>query len=196
MPPAILRFLARRTGTLVRIITGENIVLLEQLRLGQLDLVVGRLAAPEQMAGLNFAHLYAEPVRFVVRAGHPLLGRAPLDFSSIHDFLVLMPSEGSVIRPFVERFLIEHGVGDLRSEIETVSDSFGRAMVRQTDAVWIISEGVVASDLEEGTLVALAVDTAETRGAVGLTTRANIPFPPAVDLLSQIVRETVGQFGL
>jgi LysR family pca operon transcriptional activator len=135
-------------------------------------------------------------VRFVVRAGHPLLGQAPLDFSSIHDFLVLMPSEGSVIRPFVERFLIEHGVGDLRSEIETVSDSFGRAMVRQTDAVWIISEGVVASDLEEGTLVALAVDTAETRGAVGLTTRANIPFPPAVDLLSQIVRETVGQFGL
>jgi LysR family pca operon transcriptional activator len=196
MPAAIRRFLDRQAGSPVKIVTGENMVLLEQLRLGQLDLVVGRLAAPAQMTGLNFVHLYAERVVFVVRPGHPLLAEAPLDFSRLDGFLVLMPSEGSVIRPFVERFLIEHGIGDFRTRIETVSDSFGRAMLREGDAVWIISEGVVANDLAEGTLVALPIDTAGTRGAVGLTTRAGAPPPPAVDLLSQILRETVRQLGL
>jgi len=195
MPAAIERFLGQKIGNPVKIITGENVVLLEQLRLGQLDLVVGRLAAPEQMVGLNFAHLYTERVVFVVRKGHPLLdGR--FDFARIRDFTVLVPTQGSVIRPFVDRFLIAHGIPDIPVEIETVSDSFGRAMLRQSDAVWIISEGVVALDLADGDLSVLPIDTDETRGAVGLTTRAETPDLPAVDLLSRCVRETVRGLGL
>lgn len=196
MPAAIEKFLALDTGNPVKIVTGENVVLLEQLRLGQLDLVVGRLAAPELMVGLNFAHLYTERVVFVVRRGHPLLKPRRFDFARIRDYTVLMPTQGSVIRPFVERFLIAHGIADIPVEIETVSDSFGRAMLRQSDAVWIISEGVVARDLADGELEPLPIDTSETRGAVGLTTRAEIADPPAVELLSRTIRETVGGLGL
>jgi LysR family pca operon transcriptional activator len=107
-----------------------------------------------------------------------------------------MPTEESVIRPFVDRFLVEHGVAEFRIRVETVSDSFGRAFVHQTDAVWIISEGVVASDLAKGDLIALSIDTSETRGAVGLTTLASTPPPPATELLSQIIRETVDSLRL
>lgn len=196
MPLAIERFLTLKTGNSIKIVTGENIVLLEQLRLGQLDLVVGRLAAPEQMVALNFVHLYTERVVFAVRRGHPLLKEKRFDFARIRDFTVLMPTHGSVIRPFVERFLIAHGIADLPVEIETVSDSFGRAMLRQSDAVWIISEGVVAPDSDAGEIVFLPIDTAETRGAVGLTTHADIPGPAGVDLLSHAVRETVRGLGL
>jgi LysR family pca operon transcriptional activator len=191
MPAAIEKFLALNTGNPIKIVTGENVVLLEQLRLGQLDLVVGRLAAPEQMVGLNFAHLYTERVVFVVRKGHPLLRTRRFDFARIRDYTVLMPTQGSVIRPFVERFLIAHGIADIPVEIETVSDAFGRAMLRQSDAVWIISEGVVVPDLEGGAFAFLPVDTAETRGAVGLTTLAEAPDAPAVELLSRGIRETV-----
>jgi len=196
MPGAIGRFLELKTGNAVKIVTGENVVLLEQLRLNQLDLVVGRLAAPELMVGLNFQHLYTERVVFVVSRGHPLLRARHFDFASIRDYTVLMPTKGSVIRPFVERFLIAHGIADIPVEIETVSDSFGRAMLRQSDAVWIISEGVVALDREAGELDVLPIDTAETRGAVGLTTRSAEPQEPAVNLLAQGVRDTVAALGL
>ncbi|HWA44142.1 MAG TPA: pca operon transcription factor PcaQ, partial [Hypericibacter adhaerens] len=196
MPAAIERFLMLKTGNAVKVVTGENVVLLEQLRLGQLDLVVGRLAAPEQMAGLNFAHLYTERVVFAVRGGHPLLGGRNFDFARIREYTVLMPTQGSVIRPFVERFLIAHGIADIPREIETVSDSFGRAMLRQSDAVWIISEGVVAPDIESGELATLPMDTAETRGAVGLTTRADVLHMPAVELLSRCLRETAEELRL
>lgn len=196
MPRAIEKFLAGNTGTSVKIVTGENIVLLEQLRLGQLDLVVGRLAAPELMTGLEFAHLYTEPVVFVARRGHPLLTARGFDFARIRDYTVLMPTQGSVIRPFVERFLIAHGIGELPVEIETVSDSFGRAMVRQSDAIWVISEGVVAPDIASGELAALPVDTAETRGAVGLTLRTGLPAMPAAEMLARCLHETVRDLGL
>lgn len=196
MPGAIEQFLALRSGTPIKIVTGENVALLEQLRLGELDLVVGRLAAPEQMKGLNFAHLYAERVVFAVRKGHPLLSSRRLDFSRIRDFTVLMPTEGSIIRPFVERFLIAHGIADIPVEIETISDSFGRAMIRHSDCIWIISEGVVAPERDAGELDVLPIDTSETRGAVGLTTRAGVPGAPAADLLARCIQETVGALNL
>lgn len=191
MPTAIELFLAERTGSPIKIVTGENLVLLDQLRVGVLDLVVGRLAAPELMTGLRFEHLYSEQVDFVVRKGHPLLSTPHFDFARIRDYTVLMPTRGSIIRPFAERFLVAHGIAELPVEIETVSDSFGRAFLRQTDAIWIISEGVVAGALESGEFELLPIDTSETRGSVGLTTRADVESAPALEILMRTVRETV-----
>lgn len=173
MPAAVRNFLSESHGGRLKILTGENAVLLEQLAAGELDLVVGRLAAPERMIGLTFEHLYSEQILFVVRPGHPLLAEAPFDLARLAGFTVLMPTATAIIRPFVDRFLIAHGLPDTGARIESVSDSFGRAFIRDSDAVWIISEGVVANDVAAGHLAALPVDTSETRGAVGLTMRAD-----------------------
>ena len=189
MPHAMQLFLCEKTGSTIKIITGENAVLLEQLRLGELDLVVGRLAEPERMAGFFFEHLYSEQVMFVVRPGHPLAERRVDVFARLGEFPVLMPTRGSIIRPFVERFFITHAVAAPAAQIETVSDSFGRAFVRQSDAVWIISAGVVADELQAGGLVALPIDTSETKGPVGLTMRTDTAPSPAFSILLQTIRE-------
>ena len=91
---------------------------------------------------------------------------------------------------------MSHGIAELPVEIETVSDSFGRALLRQSDAIWIISEGVVAGDLEDGTLARLPIDTSETKGSVGLTTRADTEHSPAVEIVARTIRETVKELGL
>lgn len=188
MPKAMALFLQENTMSSVKIVTGENAVLIEQLKAGSLDMVIGRLAQPERMTGLSFEHLYSEDVRFIVRPGHPLTADGVNIFSRLGDYPVLMPTRNSVIRPFVERFLITHGVQPPPVEIETVSDSFGRAFLRDNDAVWIISEGVVADDLKLGTLTALAVDTSDTRGPVGLTIRSEqVPSLP-FSLLTQAIK--------
>jgi LysR family pca operon transcriptional activator len=189
MPYAMKLFLAEGTGSTIKIVTGENAVLLEQLRLGELDLVVGRLAAPDKMTGFFFEHLYSEQVLFVVRAGHPLAPKSENLFARLAEFPVLMPTRGSIIRPFVDRFFITNGIAALPTQIETVSDSFGRAFVRQSDAVWIISAGVVADEIAGGALVALPVDTVETRGPVGLTMRTDAVASPAFSILLQTIRD-------
>lgn len=189
MPRAMSLFLEEDTGARIKIVTGENAVLLEQLRVGDLDLVVGRLAAPEKMTGFSFEHLYSEQVVFAVRAGHPLLSDAQSAFARLGDYPVLMPTRASIIRPFVEHFLIANGIPGLPNQIETVSDAFGRAFVRTSNAIWIISAGVVASDIEDGTLAVLPIDTSETKGPVGLTMRADsVPSLP-LSILMQTIRE-------
>lgn len=196
MPRAMQQFLTESTESQVKIVTGENTVLLDQLRSGQLDLVIGRLAAPEKMTGLAFDYLYSEQVRFAVRKDHPLLDSKRLDFARLPEFPILMPPGSAVIRPFVDRFLLAHGMAELPHMIETVSDSFGRAFVQQTDAVWIISEGVISQDVAAGLLAWLPLDTGETKGSVGLTTRkATDPNAP-LDILVGTIRETVNQLRL
>lgn len=190
MPQAVHLFKQDNTGTLVRVVTGENSVLLSQLRTGDLDLVVGRLADPELMTGLSFEHLYAERVSFIVRPGHPLLKTKPFNLAKLSGYTVLMPTEGSIIRPMVDRFLIAHGVASLPDQIETVSMAFGRGYTRMTDAVWLISRGVVAEDLEEGVLAELPIATDAATGPVGLTTRADIPPSLPAVMLMQTIRET------
>jgi LysR family pca operon transcriptional activator len=187
MPDAIQLFLKEKVAGDIKIVTGENSVLLEQLRKSELDLVVGRLAAPEKMSGLSFEHLYSEQVVFAVRADHPLLSTTQLRLD------ILMPTKASVIRPFVDRFLLANGIPELPVQIETVSDSFGRAFVRSTDAVWIISTGVVSNDLRDNRMTVLPIDTRETRGAVGLTTRADSVQNASLAILSQSIREAAEQ---
>jgi len=193
MPRAMELFLKENTWSRLKIVTGENAVLLEQLRVGDLDLVVGRLAGPEKMTGFSFEHLYSEQVVFAVRAGHPLLKTRQSHFAALADYTVLMPTRASIIRPFVESFLIANGVPSLPNQIETVSDSFGRAFVRASDAVWIISTGVVAKDIEDGVLAILPIDTSETKGPVGLTMRTDaIPSLP-LSILMQTIREAADE---
>ncbi|MGE7368602.1 pca operon transcription factor PcaQ [Neorhizobium sp. NPDC001467] len=189
MPRAMSMFLQEKTGSRIKIVTGDNAVLLEQLRVGDLDLVVGRLAAPEKMAGFSFQHLYSEQVVFVVRTGHPLLASQKSVFDGFADYPVLMPTRGSIIRPHVEQFLIANGVPNLPTQVETVSDAFGRAFVRQSDAIWIISRGVIATDLADGFLAALPIDTSETRGPVGLTIRADATPSLPLTILMQTIRQ-------
>jgi LysR family pca operon transcriptional activator len=196
MPSAVEMFLAENTGSPIKVVTGENLVMIEQLRIGQLDLVVGRLAAPELMTGLSFEHLYSEQVMFVVRSGHPLLQGRSFDFARLRDYVVLMPTRDSIIRPFAERFLLSRGIAELPREVETVSDAFGRTLLRQSDAIWIISEGVVALDLRSGTLATLPIDTSETRGSVGLTSRADAGMSSSAEILARTIRETVAQQSL
>lgn len=189
VPLAVRLFKQENTGTVVRVVTGGNSVLLSQLRTGDLDLVVGRLADPELMTGLSFEHLYSERVAFVVRPDHPLLDAKPFDIAKVASYTVLMPTEGSIIRPLVDRFLIMHGIATIPDQIETVAMAFGRRYVRMTDAIWIISRGVVADDIDDGLLVELPVATEATTGPVGLTTRADTPPSLPAVMLMQTIRE-------
>lgn len=191
LPAAVMHFSAQRFGMKPRIVTGPNAYLMSQLRLGDVDLVIGRMADPDAMTGFSFEHLYSEKIALVVRPGHALLDAASFDIGAIGQYQILMPPPGSVIRPTVDRFLIANAIGPFASEIETVSNSFARSYTRDTDAIWIISKGVVAADIEHGLLARLPADTSDTLGPVGLTTRADAPPSLPVQLFAQSVRDVI-----
>ncbi|MEO1292050.1 MAG: pca operon transcription factor PcaQ [Pseudomonadota bacterium] len=197
VPEAVRRYKAQPRAAVVSLETGPNAYLLERLRAGSLDLVIGRLAAPGRMRELSFVHLYSEPVVLIARPGHPLLMTPPSSLAEIASYTVLLPPKDAVIRRTVEQLLLVEGVGHLSDRVETVSAGFGRAYVRGSDAVWIISEGVVADDLADGVLVRLPLELPDASGPVGLTLRANVdPSPPlrmfmrTVTAAADLIRET------
>ncbi|WP_419911570.1 pca operon transcription factor PcaQ [Hoeflea sp.] len=196
VPQAVAKYLKSGMRNRLKIITGENRALLDQLRNGELDLVMGRLPAPDVMQGLIFEPLFRDKVIFAVHASHPLAARKQFAVEALNNFPVLIPTMQSIIRPFVDRLFIEQGITEPLQVIETVSDSFGRTFVSQHQAIWIISRGVVLAQIESGEYVTLPIDTESTLGSVGLCTRANTRLSPAcaqfADMLRRQVAETEG----
>ena len=185
MPAAALAFVGAVPGGSLRISTGPNGLLLSQLREGALELVVGRLAAPEEMTGLVFEQLYTEPVVAVVRPGHPLLAAPAPGFAG---FPLVLPPPGAVIRPAVEQFFLSLGQEPPAALVETVSLAVGRGLVQASDAVWLISRGVVAEELDRGLLAALDLGLPVMTGPVGLTRRAGAEPGPEVLALMRALR--------
>jgi LysR family transcriptional regulator, pca operon transcriptional activator len=188
MPPVVREFTDLAPNVMLQIMDGPHGYLIERLKLGDLDLVIGRLGRPVSMEGVSFTQLYSERVDLVVRTGHPLLENP--DVKRIVDWPVIYPPEGSAIRPLVERFMIANGVGEIPNRIETVSGAFGRVYTRRTDAVWIISSGVVQNETADGHLVRLPFDSDITKGPVGLMTRPETQ-PSAEEQVFRLAVQTV-----
>jgi LysR family pca operon transcriptional activator len=188
MPHAVQELTAQRRDAAVHLVTGPNRILLERLKSGELNVVVGRLADPDQMIGLAFEQLYLERMAVVVRPGHPLLAEKPFDVRRIASFTVLMPSREDITRPIADRLLIANRIGAVERRIETVSSDFSRAYLKQTDAVWIISYGVAALDILAGNLVELPIDVSATLGPVGMTIRADDRPSPMVTQFMKVTR--------
>ncbi|MFV1594568.1 pca operon transcription factor PcaQ [Phaeobacter sp. JH20_36] len=174
VPEALANIWTQGARNRFSVMSGDNQHLLDLLRRGELDVVVGRLPAPENMVGLDFDPLFRERVTVVVAPGHPLTELAPQDLSYalFGAFPILMPPPKSIIRPSVERMFLEQGISMPDAAIETVSSTFGRQFTLAHQAVWIISHGVVKSDLASGALVELPLDTDSTLGPVGLCLRS------------------------
>lgn len=188
LPRAVQLFSASSWAATPRIITGPNDYLLEMLRTGDLDVVIGRMADADVSTGLSFEHLYSEQVVLAVRPGHPLL-KMPFSVRMLEQYQTLAPSPDMVIHRAAQQILLTLGVSTLRNRIETISNDFGRAYVRQSDSIWIISAGVVAHDVAEGQLMLLPLDTRESLCPVGITTLAAIKLSLASVMFLDAVRK-------
>ncbi|MEQ5871704.1 pca operon transcription factor PcaQ [Sagittula sp. NFXS13] len=186
MPQAVATFRRVAPDTRLMLRDGAHGALTALLRAGELDIVVGRMGGAETMQGLSFTQLYVEKVVCVTRAGHPLIESPDLD--RLADWPVLYPPEDAAIRPLLDRWCLAHGVQPFRDQVDCVSGAFGRNYLRASDAVWFISEGVVAQDLADGRLHALPFDLSLTAGPVGLMTQPEAASSRSQQLFVQSLR--------
>ncbi|WP_295315539.1 pca operon transcription factor PcaQ [Roseobacter sp.] len=191
LPDAVLRFAELSPATPLIVEDGKIDELVDRLRTGAVDLVLGRMGRPETMKGLAFTQLYSEQVVFVVAPNHPLVGCE--DLEALSEWRVLYPPKEAAIRPLVDRFMIMHGIGEWPNRLETVSGAFGRSMtLGPAQAVWIISHGVVARDIAAGRLVVLPIETGAMSGPVGIMARSEEDPTPQIRLFRQAILETQG----
>lgn len=188
LPKIVASFKADYPAVRVVISPGTNAQLLSGLRLGETDLVIGRLSTSDDMRGLVFEALYDEPLVFVVRPSHALVGR-PATLQEVAEHPLVLPPEGTIIRQEAARYFAKHGLGALTNIVETTSSDFQRAYVAATDSIAVIPRGVVQAALEAGTLHDLGLGDGELKGPVGLTTNPDLTTGSVVSMFLQRIRD-------
>lgn len=186
-PRVALRFREVRPATVLKIETGPHSYLMRLLRDGGIDLMIGRMPAATDMAGLSFAHLYEEGVVLAARQGHPL-ARLPVA-EVLATVPVILPPEGALIRRAVDDYLASLGLLSLRPAFETVALAVGRGILAGSDAVWFISRGVVAEELDRGDLVEVPTGARYLSGSVGITRRQTESDPADLDLMVRLCHD-------
>ncbi|MCY1164264.1 MAG: pca operon transcription factor PcaQ [Pseudomonadota bacterium] len=188
VPQAVQKIQSRYERLEIRVIAGTNLQLLNLLREGELDMVVGRLPEPTLMFGLSFETLYSEPMVLVSAPSHPLAGRASVAVADLVPHVVVLPLADTIIRKTVDTFFLASGLASLPRTVETLSESFARTLALGGDAIWFCPLGTVKRDLDEHTLVRLPIDTQSTSGAVGLSLRADVELSKSALLMAEMIR--------
>jgi LysR family pca operon transcriptional activator len=188
LPLALARLRDHWPAAQIAVKSAANPVLLDELRAGELDLVVGRMSDPRLMGGLSFELLYTEPLVFAVRTGHPLaLKAAPVQ--AVLGYPLVVYGEGTIPRHNTESFLSARGLVLPTHALQTLDVAVARALVAVSDAVWITPLGAARDELADGRLVRLRIDTTGTEEPVGLLLRSEAEPSALRGAMAALLRE-------
>ena len=192
VPNAVLAFQRIDDMTEVHVMTGPNWLLFNQLREGKLDLVVGRMPQVDNIQGLLFEQLYVERIVLVSRPDHPIRGETPQDVRKhLVNYPLILPPKGAVISDIVAGFLASIGLPGLRGSVETVALPVGRRLVERSDALWFISSGVVADEIENNRLAAIDLQSPMLYGPVGISYLQSAPVSSERSVFMDCLRSVV-----
>ncbi|MGG2398649.1 pca operon transcription factor PcaQ [Pseudomonas sp. SH1-B] len=189
IPEVVRRLHQRHSALVASIATGPGAYLLGQLRVGELDLVIGRMADSPDIQGLTFEHLYSESMTLVVRPGHPLLGAGREALGRLGDYPLVVPTAGTTIRKHADSLFVQCGVVPSRQRLETLSPALSRRYVLSSDALWVAPQDSVCLDVQRGELAELQLHVREPGGSVGICRNGAHRLPLAAERFCDVLRE-------
>jgi DNA-binding transcriptional LysR family regulator len=187
--PAMAVLRATDAPLQVEVVVATSDVLCAQLLAGRLDFALARLPLGEDAGRLRFVHLGSEPVRLLVRRGHPLLGRDEVGTADLmaHDW-VMPPADSILHRTVVDRLRLL-GLSQPPGMLATSSFLFTLALLQQSDAIAPLAKAVTdrfAGD-SHAPYVVLPVDLGIEVAPYGLVTRIGAGLTPAAERVLALV---------
>lgn len=149
---------------------GDLTHLLPKLRLGELDLFVGRLEPGYAAPDLVTEALFNEPMVVVVRRGHVLARKRKPDWSDIANLPCVLPPPWASLRVKIEQTFYRHGLHPPVDIIETSSFLALTTFVRQREAAGFMARSVGLHFQNEGWLKVLRLDVPIDLPPIGLIT--------------------------
>jgi DNA-binding transcriptional LysR family regulator len=169
VPRAVARLVAERPGLSLSIVEGSWRELVEPLRDGVIDLMIGALRAE---AGPDLAQeALQEDVPVVVAgAGHPLVGGTVPPPERLAGFPWIVGHPGSPLRDKWEALFA--GTPPPARPIECGSVMVIRELLRRGDFLTLLSPAQVAPEVAAGILAHVPTEHAAAGRTIGITTRA------------------------
>jgi len=174
MPVLLARAVAllkqRSTQATVLVEEGDLTHLLPKLRLGELDVFVGRLEPGYASPDLVTEALYEEPMVVVVAAGHALAGKAKPSWADLAAIPCVLPPPWASLRVKIEQQFFKHGLEPPQDVVETASFLGLTVFLQQRGAAGFLAQSVAKHFESQGILKVLRLKVAIELPPVGLIT--------------------------
>lgn len=191
LPQALSRLLLAAPGLVVTVADGTHAALMQQLRHGDLDLIVGPLRGAQATADVVEHRLFTDRLLAVVRRGHPALGadgRQPArSLRALRGVPWLGPLPGTPAQGAFDRVFAAAGLPVPAFSLQAHSTGVLVGVLAGSDAVALMSPWQVRAELDAGTLVALPLPLSGTERDIGVTLRRDgLPSTAARALLAEL----------
>lgn len=194
LPRALRLFKGSSPKSSIAVREGTMDVLLHELRLGNLDFIVGTLPSRHMGLDLEEQPLFEDATALVARTHHPLVRSASVPtWQELVQYPWVMPPHDSLLRqPLLQAFMA-HGVEPPVDFIETLSPNVIVNYLQGSDAVATLPTTLARKYSVLGGLATLALEMPRLVRPVGLLwLRGHRPGDPRfVDCLEQAAQELI-----
>jgi DNA-binding transcriptional LysR family regulator len=186
---AIILLKSRVARLQVSVSVDTSKLLVERLRAGELDIVVGRILDTGLTAELNFEPITDEPHSLIAAAGHPLAGRSDLQLAELAGVPWVLPPAGSILRDRLTAMFLSQGLEPPAEIVETMALPVVASLLTGSRMVAALPEELVRPYLDAGVLTVLPFDLGLRMDLYGIITRKKHRLSPGAETMLATLRE-------
>ncbi|UVO53403.1 LysR family transcriptional regulator [Sphingomonas sp. SUN039] len=171
LPAAVTAFHRTHPHVEIRIVEGSHAELIEPLRDGEIDLLIGALRAPSPGDDVSQVPLFEDQPVVIARSGHPLAKTDDVTPGLLAAYPWTISAPGTPLRLLWERMFEREHVPLPPVPVECGSVITIRQILLDSDFLTLLSPDQIAVELEAGWLTQIGDPPAALRRTIGTTTR-------------------------
>lgn len=173
LPATIIDINKRFPNFKISVIDGIYDDLLNHLRNGDIDLLIGALRFPNPSEDIKQEKLFVSSIEILARAGHPLVTERAVSLQklSVYPWVVLRP--GTPTRALFDKVFASEGVEMPERIVESGSQGLVRSLLLGEDWLTMSSEHQFQHELENGSLIKIKFELSQTPRPIGITMRTS-----------------------
>lgn len=164
-------------GLKIKVTEGTSAQLLNQLSLGEIDVVLGRVPDIWGPRSIRTEQIYSESVSFVAGLHHPLAGVSDIGLTDLVRFDWIFPAPGTVMRSQVEAAFRHAQVPPPERFLEAIPILSQAALLVSTDMIGVLPQSVIAT---QPGITTLRVGSGLPDIGVGYSLRGDVDPSPAI----------------
>ena len=189
LPEAIKLMRRSHSRVQVAISVDTSKPLIQRLRAGELDLVIGRILDSESAHELNFEPITDEAHSLIVRANHPLLGHKDLRLEDLTREAWIMPPYGSILRDRLTALFLSNGLDQPIETTETLALPVVANLLTGSDMIVALPVELVQLYIDAGLLAVLPYDLGLRMDVYGIVTRKQHQLSPGAEATLTALRQ-------
>jgi len=189
VPQAVSRLARPASRVSISIVEGGDEQLLDNLRAGEIDLMLGSMGAASELPDIMQEKLVEFPMRAVVGAASPFWSRRVMSIEQLAEAQWVMPTEGGIIRQHVEAVFLNSSIPFPKSYWSCSSLMALKALVQHNDCVALLPASAIALEARAGVLRGIQLRNLSVNRTIAIMRQRSWPLSPLAERFIAILRE-------